>query len=356
MLLLSNYIFAQYVNVPNSALMGEFTEYGYDSNGDGKLTYTEAALVKKVIVKGYNMSDFTGLEAFVNLEYLDISGNALTTYNFGVFPKLNYLNVDYNSLASLDLSNNKLLDTLICSRNKLTTLNVEPLNELKYLNINDNKIEFINIKNNTQLQHFDCNTNLLKELDLSNNKKINDLNASYNKLTNITFSENNAGEKIFVYDNQLTTLDAKSGENLLFLDCSSNNLISLDIRKYTNLLYLNTNINQNLSQICVIDSLVAVQKGFRKDSTTIWNSNCETGIEDELEVKKKTIFYPNPANNLITISTDFEEAIIYNIFGSIIGKYKSPKIDISNLTTDIYILKFTYKNGETSSHKLAIEQ
>ena len=354
MLLLSNYIFAQYVNVPNSALMGEFTEYGYDSNGDGKLTYTEAALVKKVIVKGYNMSDFTGLEAFVNLEYLDISGNALTTYNFGVFPKLNYLNVDYNSLASLDLSNNKLLDTLICSRNQLKSLNIDSLLELKYLHMYDNQISSINVINNSKIEYFNCSKNSLTQLDLSNLKLLDDLNASYNQITNIEFAENNLGRKIFIYDNKLTTIDTKSGSNLLFLDCNSNNLLSLDIRKYTNLLYLNTNINQNLSQICVTDSSNANQKGFRKETYTTWAINCETGI-NENEFVNKPIFYPNPAKYEFTISVNIENASILDLTGKAIITFSNNKFYINNIKPGVYILEIKDLIGHISREKLIIE-
>lgn len=353
MLLLSNYIFAQFVNVPNSALMGEFTEYGYDSNGDGKLTYSEAALVKKVIVKGYNLSDFTGLEAFVNLEYLDISGNALTSYDFSIFPKLNYLNVDYNSLTSLNLSKNKSLDTLICSRNQLKSLNIDSLFELKYLHMYDNQISSINVINNTKIEYLNCSKNSLTQLDLSNLKLLDDLNASYNQITNIEFAENNLGRKIFIYDNKLTKIDTKSGSNLLFLDCNSNNLLSLDIRKYTNLLYLNTNINQNLSQICVTDSTNANQKGFRKETYTTWTINCETGI-NENEFVNKPIFYPNPAVQYLNIIPEFEEAMITNLSGQVITKFNTKQLDLANFSPSMYILHIINKNGETSTHKLAI--
>ncbi|GAH53667.1 unnamed protein product, partial [marine sediment metagenome] len=91
------------VTIPDDNFLNALIEQGVDSNGDGIITPFEAYKVTFLDVSGESISDLTGIEAFVNLDWLLCSNNQLTT---------------------LDVSNNYALDELDCSNNQLTTLDV----------------------------------------------------------------------------------------------------------------------------------------------------------------------------------------------------------------------------------------
>lgn len=76
--------------------------------------------------------------------------------------------------------------------------------------------------------------------------------------------------------------------------------------------------------------------------------------------KQKTLIFPNPANNRITISTkeSVRSVIIYNLYGTqvITKQLKSTKeensIEITPLNKGFYTVQLTFTNGKTKSETL----
>jgi hypothetical protein len=103
-----------------------------------------------------DVSDFTALESIVfagmeidgidltntpSLEHLHISGN-LVEIDVTGNPALKTLRLHDNTLVSLDLSNNSLLEEVICHGNKLTGISsFEDLPNLKYVSVNHNFLD-----------------------------------------------------------------------------------------------------------------------------------------------------------------------------------------------------------------------
>ena len=83
----------------------------FDSNKDGVLSVAEARKVTAISVSTDNITSLQGIEYFTNLSSLICRG----TSNNGVVK---------GQLVSLDISNNKALETLECDNNQLTTLDV----------------------------------------------------------------------------------------------------------------------------------------------------------------------------------------------------------------------------------------
>ena len=99
-----------FVYIPDTAFLHALIEEGVDTNGDDEISYTEAEAITYLDVSSEHISDMTGIEAFVNLEYLGCESNQLT---------------------SLDVSNNLDLESLSCSNNLLTSLDVSNLVNLR---------------------------------------------------------------------------------------------------------------------------------------------------------------------------------------------------------------------------------
>lgn len=152
---------AQNVFIPDAnlkkALVGN---PNVNTNNDTEIQVSEALQVKMLdlsynTLKYKTFTDMTGLEAFENLTYLDITGSQDST---------------------LDFSNNTKLSTLIC--NSIIGINIS--------------LQSINLSKNADLEHLEIfeNGNGLrgKTLDLSHNPKLTILDATYTDLATICLS------------------------------------------------------------------------------------------------------------------------------------------------------------------------
>ena len=121
---------------------------GLDANGDGKIQCTEAANYTDAIdVSHKGITDLTGIQAFVNIGYLDCSGNSLTSLDVSSNPLLMYLNCDSNSLTHLDVSANAALQYLDCSANQIYDLGFVTNRQLLFLDCRHNSLMSLNVQN-----------------------------------------------------------------------------------------------------------------------------------------------------------------------------------------------------------------
>ncbi|RZK08559.1 MAG: T9SS type A sorting domain-containing protein [Flavobacterium sp.] len=97
------------VNIPDANFKAKLIELGVDSNNDGEIQYSEAAVETGTLyVSGSNIADLMGLEAFINLTGLYCSGNNLTQvdvshiqgddFDFSANPNLQYINMKNGAL------------------------------------------------------------------------------------------------------------------------------------------------------------------------------------------------------------------------------------------------------------------
>jgi len=96
--------------------------------------------------------DLTGIEDFTNLEYLDISYNLLTSIDLIQNTALSELYCNNNQLSSLELSQNTALIGLDCSYNLLTSLdlrNGNNTNMTTFLAFYNPNLNCINVDNSS---------------------------------------------------------------------------------------------------------------------------------------------------------------------------------------------------------------
>lgn len=212
----------QRVHIPDPFFLKALIEAGVDENGDGRISFGEAASTLSLDLFASGISDLTGIGAFLNLDSLrismnpliefDISGNIVLRYlecsgceldslNISQNPDLTYLDCSGdlaldNYLSSLVLSGNQALEYLNCSGNQITSLNLSGNKNIHTLVCGRNRLRALDIQGNPGLGRVICNNNLLEEIDVSANTTLTELITCGNRLTALDLSNNTRLKKL----------------------------------------------------------------------------------------------------------------------------------------------------------------
>jgi len=296
------FVQAQIVNIPDA----NFKAYligntAINTNGDSEIQVSEAATYTGSIdCIGLNISDLTGIEAFVNLTSLNCSYNLLSSLDLSNNTALTYLNCMLNQLTGLNVSSSPNLSALLCNNNLLTSLNINNNPALNSLYCYGNQLSSLNISNNTMLGFLDCAHNSLGSLDVSNNPALYHLECSYNNIAALDVSNNPNLSTLYCYYNALTSLDVSNNTALIQFLCINNNLNSLNLANGNNaaLTYVWTSGNPNLTCIQVDDPAYSTTNwtgtNFQFDPWSNFSSCCIVNIPD---VNFKNYLLGNPSIN-----------------------------------------------------------
>ena len=115
------------------------------------------------------------------------------TVSFKDFPNLKLLDLSYNDIINVDLTQNLNLKTLYLQNNDLTNIDVTKNRNLEYLKLGYNN---------------------LTKIDLTKNSKLEELYLQYNKLTNIDLTKNPNLEALDLENNYLTNIDLRQNTEL----------------------------------------------------------------------------------------------------------------------------------------------
>ena len=224
--------------VPDDGFEQALIDLGFDTDATGPLDdYVPTENIENLNslnISGYEITDLTGIKAFVALTSLDCSTN---------------------DLMSLDIGSIENLRVLDCSNNSLTTLDIS---------LNDS-LRIVNVANND-----------LASLDLTKNLALNTVDFSSNALTGIDITANTNLSTVIGEFNNLFTVDANNGFN--------QNLTNFDLRN-----------NPTLSCILVddVDSAMSYT-GWLKDPTAQYKLICDDddndGVPDDEDVCPATPF------------------------------------------------------------------
>ena len=328
---------AQNVTIPDANFKNALVELGVDTNEDNEIQVNEAAdytgVAGSMSLSNRNISDITGIEAFVNITELYCNNNNIT---------------------SLDISGNTSLLNLFCYNNQLTTLNVSNNPNLEILQFYNNQLSAIDVSNNTVLYDLNGNDNLLTSVDFTNNTALTNLNLSNNQLTSVDLSNNSILSGISIAGNALTSLDFSSITTLTVVDCSNNNLSALNVAN-GNTAALNIFFAQgNLNLSCIqIDEGVSPGFLWMKDDTAEYSIDCESLSVDYVDSNRVKI-YPNPVSDVLQISshTGFDMVRIYDTTGKeVLTSDYAKTVDVSHLIKGIYFIK-VFTNGSTYYQKI----
>ena len=155
--------FAQYTAIPDATFEQKLINLVYDTIQDGQVLTANIVNVDSLDLSGTlsfgnssSIIDFTGLQDFVNLKYLDCS---------------------VNPLFNLDVSQNTLLRYLNCEA-------------AMWLGSYQGFLQNLDLSNNDSLEYLNCNGHMLSNLDLSNNLALLKLYCTQNRLLNLNLSQN----------------------------------------------------------------------------------------------------------------------------------------------------------------------
>jgi hypothetical protein len=196
-LLITGFVNAQVVNIPDVNFKNKLIDLGYDTNSDGNIQQSEALSVYGLSISNSNISDLTGIQSFTNLTSMDCSYNQLTQLNVSGLTQLITLQCNNNQISNLNVTNCVNLSNFVCSNNLLTSLDFSGV---------------------TSLSSFLCSYNSITNFNFTNLVIFNDFFADHNQISNLDLSMVNiTGNGEFSY-NPLQTINIKNGfsENLLF--------------------------------------------------------------------------------------------------------------------------------------------
>ena len=359
---------AQNVNIPDAIFKAELVaNSSINTNMDAEIQVSEASVfngsiyLAEVIFNSpglNNITDLTGIEAFVSLISLDCSGNALTSLNVSACTALTYLDCrenSWSSLTSLNVSGCTALINLDCSGNSLSSLDVSGCTALTYLVCYNNQLTSLDVSANTALTILVCDNNQLTSLDVSANTALTGLNCSLNSaLTSLDVSANTALTSFFCSDNQLTSLDVSTCPALTNLYCYNNQLTSLNVKNGNNINmdlmsynygFLASN-NPNLS--CIeVDNVAWSNTNWANDidATAYFSENCSgAGLSDINS--NAPMFYPNPTTGNLFI-TEKADITLSDLSGKLLLEQKNTnQLDISGLPAGMYFLHFGENNNQ----------
>ncbi len=299
---------AQIVNIPDTNFKAALIAHNpvIDTSGDGEIQVSEAsAYTGNINVFNENISDLTGIEAFI----------ALTD-----------LNCCYNQLSTLDVSNNTALTNFYCNNNLLSSLNVNNNTALTDLQCCNNQLTTLDISNNTALTYLYCENNQLDTLDVSNNTALTYLICDYNQLSSLDVSNNTALTDFCCNNNLLSSLNAKNGNNYILSFFVADN-------------------NPNLFCIEVDDSTWSTANWAFIDPQSYFSEDCSTSGVKEIQRTELRV-YPNPTTGKIRLQAEGVERIeIMDIQGKQIYTGIKKEINLSNNSKGIYFIKVTTEKG-----------
>ncbi len=151
-----------------------------DLNDNNIIEYSEAvAFTGRINVNYSSITDFTGIEAFVNATEFYAVDNAATSIDLSKNVSLELINLDQNDLTEIDVSKNQALTVLLVRRNKLTELDLSNNTALERIfcgnifssdfnQVSLNRIQSLDFSNNPNLTYVDVFSTIVNTINLDN--------------------------------------------------------------------------------------------------------------------------------------------------------------------------------------------
>lgn len=347
------------VNIPDANFKAILlANTSVNTNSDNEIQCSEAqAFTGSINCSSFNISDLTGIEAFISLTGLVCNSNLITsldlTSNIALETLWCYSNpnltsvdlsnctnlVDYEgqftAITSLDFSNCINIETIICSgasgNSHLTSLNLNNCVNLDHLEAYWQQLTTIDLSDNSNLDYLNLTGNQLTSIDLSNNTLLTTINLGSTSLSSIDVSHNPLMTTFQCFNSgQLTEVNVANGNTsslTTFTAWSTPNLTCIQIDDSDTTGYNWSGSNYSF------DSGV----GFSNDCVTF------NGLDENSELEAISVF-PNPTNGIVTINTTKRSSlVIYNVVGETILNTTihegDNKIDISEFPNGVYFIK-----------------
>jgi Leucine-rich repeat (LRR) protein len=205
------------VFIPDPALRAKIFEHGVDTNNDSKIQYSEAeAFTGNLNLDGAGILDQTGIEAFINVPWMNWEHNDMTRLDLRQNTGLRSLDCGYMDLTELYV--NPGLQRLFCYTNRLTSLaSVKDLTGLVELDFSDNQIHTFNMSEYafaSVLEILGTGGNQINSMDLTAGTALKVVGIQGVNVPTIDLHNAHALTYISIFDNPgLRFINIKNGNN-----------------------------------------------------------------------------------------------------------------------------------------------
>jgi uncharacterized repeat protein (TIGR01451 family) len=224
---------AQVVNIPDANFKNALLNHVpvINTNNDGEIQVSEAvAFTGTMSLFNKNISDLTGINAFINIHELYCPYNRLTTLNINGLNVLSSINCSTNLFSTLTIDNLPSLQILYCGSNLLTTLQLTNLPQLQELMCAQNKFTSLNLSGLPALKSINTqNCDSLTNLNVSGMPSLLSLNCAYCNISTLTMSGLTALSTLSCLGNKLTVITLSNPAVLQDLSASGNQLTALPV-------------------------------------------------------------------------------------------------------------------------------
>lgn len=344
--------------VPDDHFEQNLIDLGYDDVLDDFVQTESIDTISELFITWKKIEDLTGIEDFQALNFLNVGFNNLTTLDVSQNQNLEHLFCEVNELSELNLGENNIFKTLYCRGNALTQLDLTGLPMLDALSADSNSLINLDTSQNPVLRHFSVYNNQLSTLNLNSNPVIRECFIGQNPLTTIDLSQNPLIYNLYLTGTLLEILDLTQNPELIFFECSESlNLVSLDFKNQNNqgILTFRALNNPNLFCIEVDDPDYSQQNWLNVDPWMNFNEECILGL-DEIENEKLEVF-PNPVVDKVYFSSGLSQISLFDLTGKKLLEHLNltQEMNLSQLDKGIYVLKALDQKGNIVYKKISIK-
>ncbi|WP_341200514.1 T9SS type A sorting domain-containing protein [Croceibacter atlanticus] len=398
-LFISFIAFGQTTTVPDDVFEQALIDQGIDSDGtlnDTVLTSDLEAVTELLIFSPTSsIQDMTGIEAFVNLESLELLEHDFNSLNISNSVNLTFLNIStVFNLTSIDVSSNINLTHLFISETSLSSINLSNNIDLQFLELSQNRLSEIDITNNTELIEVDFSNynfdtlpgNIFTTVDLSNNQlltkfscfhcddlssldvtplpDLRELHVAFCNLETIDVSTNIFLEEItlgagfnsfFENSNELESVDLSQNPNLTRVNVTNTLISSFNLNNENNESIISMRAGDNPDLNCIlVDNEDQAASGTGNYANWVYDDDVTSFSDTEcvLSVAEKRLqelqVYPNPVTNRLFVQSNqpLQHLAVYNLRGQLLRQSEQSQfINVSSLASGLYIVKLTTLEG-----------
>ena len=292
------------IAIPDSNFEQALIDLGYDTNGlNGNILETNALTVTNLYIGdplnnvnlpnvNVTISDLTGIESFTNLVRLYANDNSITTIDVTQNVLLERLQIHNNQIASIDVTNNTALEVLWLENNLLTSVDVSQNTSLLNLAVGLNPITSLDVTNLTVITNLTTEVTQISAIDLSQNPELRQMWIADNpNLTSIDVSNNPLLFNLGIYNTSISSLDlsnnaietlyAGNNASLSFMDFRNGNNINVTVFDVSNNPLLTCiNTDATTSQVMVDSGKVLSTDCNNTTTIAIPDANFEQALID----------------------------------------------------------------------------
>jgi hypothetical protein len=300
---------AQITAIPDSNFEQVLIDLGIDTDGviNSQMTTSDALGITTLLITSPDdgtsvqyIQDLSGIEAFVNLESLQVNVTMIEELDLSALVNLKYLDCTDNMLSSLDVSHNPVLEELIVFMGG----DVLPMNSIS-------------------------------QIDLSNNPLIHTLTAYGIDYINLQNGNNNPNMNIDISAG-LFGMDPEYIHGHTCIEVDDEAAAQADMLPYSQ--WIITHENQSYALV----------------------GSCELGNESFTSDNSISI-YPNPTSDNLYFSTTngnpVEKAVLYDISGRVVKEFSTvsnSQISVAGLAKGVYMVQM-FSGNTTQTAKVVVE-